>query len=606
MKTTRQYPTQTILYLANILLLTALAARAAQGESIRVAVIQTEIEDTLDANLEKHLRFVGEATDANCRLGVFPENSLYWPEMSPQAPSKVELDEAIEAIRSAAKENHVYIAFGTAYRKTDTARFRNRAIVFGPRGEDVMAYWKGSEVPPSFRIDGVPCNLLICSDRWYLEMSEMPCLIDETKIIIDISGGHGGDDGRPDLRLIRYRPWAVRTGAWVIVSNPVHENTDFMGNSPWGGGSAVIRPDGSVMRHRQYDKDVMIIAEIDPELADRGAATRRRNHPLFRSFWDTGGELLHGGEIETTPDVKTLQSVATDLRIAVARMACSDNLSTNTQRVLRHIRQAAEGNADVVVFPELALTGARSEGVQAVDQATLDNALQKLRDEAKASAIQVIVGTPWTANARRHNCAVVIGDDGQVETRYSQIVVDRDSLFYGGTSLQDMWFDVKGIPAIVTIGDDADWIEIGDLAACRGMSLHFHLTNDADGASNTAVLRKQRNLLALSYAQVGAVANVAGPGGGGESMIVSRVGGHNQPAPADLEYYLPYQTSVIASGKTGESLLFATRQVAAKNPLDWDTHGRNRSRRYRKQGWDEWIKQGMRLVRPEESATDGD
>ncbi|MBL7190022.1 MAG: hypothetical protein ISS70_27155 [Phycisphaerae bacterium] len=44
--------------------------------------------------------------------------------------------------------------------------------------------------------------------------------------------GHGGDDGGSELPLIRYRPWAARTGAWVIVSNPVHEDTDFMGRSP--------------------------------------------------------------------------------------------------------------------------------------------------------------------------------------------------------------------------------------------------------------------------------------------------------------------------------------------------------------------------------------
>ena len=163
-----------------------------------------------------------------------------------------------------------------------------------------------------------------------------------------------------------------------------------------------------------------------------------------------------------------------------------------------------------------------------------------------------------------------------------------------------MWFDLKGVPAIVTIGEDANWIEIGDLAACRGMSLHFHLTNERDASADAAILSRQRNLLALSYAQCGAVSNAAEPYGSGRSLIVSRLGGHNQAAPAGMEYYLPYQTSVIASAPAGESLTIATRRVSAKNPLDWDSHYRNRNRRFRKQaGWDEWIKQGMWLIRPE-------
>jgi hypothetical protein len=86
-------------------------------------------------------------------------------------------------------------------------------------------------------------------------------------------------------------------------------------------------------------------------------------------------------------------------------------------------------------------------------------------------------------------------------------------------------------------------------------------------------------------------------------MIVSREGGHNQPSPAGLEYYLPYQTSVVTSGSADETLLIATRRLAAKNPMDWDRHYKNRNRRSRKQaGWDEWIKQGMWLIRPDEPA----
>jgi hypothetical protein len=50
-----------------------------------------------------------------------------------------------------------------------------------------------------------------------------------------------------------------------------------------------------------------------------------------------------------------------------------------------------------------------------------------------------------------------------------------------------------------------------------------------------------------------------------------------------------------------ESLLIASRRLAAKNPMDWDEHYRNRNRRFRKQpGWEAWIRQGMGLTRQED------
>ena len=170
-------------YLLAVLLLASVAARTAYCEPIKVAIVQTLIEDTVAANREKFLRFIREADDAGCRLVVFPENSLYWPERSRETPRMAKLDAAIDSIRLAAKKYEVYVAFGTAYRTSEARKFRNRAIIFGPRGRPVMEYWKSAEVPPSFEVDHVPCNLLICSDRWYLETSELPCLIDGTKLI---------------------------------------------------------------------------------------------------------------------------------------------------------------------------------------------------------------------------------------------------------------------------------------------------------------------------------------------------------------------------------------------------------------------------------------
>jgi len=112
----------------------------------------------------------------------------------------------------------------------------------------------------------------------------------------------------------------------------------------------------------------------------------------------------------------------------------------------------------------------------------------------------------------------------------------------------------------------------------------------------------------LTYAKYGVVVNAADPSGlanpsapaGGRSMIVSREGGHNKPAPQGLEYYLPYQTSIITSASRQETILYATRKTPGRNDMDLATSWRNRNRRARAQsGWYDWITTGATLVEAE-------
>jgi predicted amidohydrolase len=584
------------------------------AEKIKVAVVQTVIENTLDHNRAKLSQFIAEAKAGGCHAVIFPECSLYWPDISVDNPTKNDIDAAIKKIGEKAQSEKIYVIFGSGYKQKDTGSYNNRGIVYDPNGVRLVFYDKNYEVPQRFDIFGVPSNIAICSDRGYLEHSDLPSLVQGSQIIIDTSGGHGGDDGRPDLKLIRYRPWALRNNAFVIVCNPVHDDTDFMGHSPWGGGSAVIRPDGSIQAHRTYEKDVMIIEEIDTELATKTEALRRRNHLIFKSFWDMGKILLEGGQINTIPDIAPYSSRPCNIKIAAAQIACSRNIDNNVSKIKSYIRQAADNDSDIVVFPELAVTGNRKEDISAASPSTLNSALNEIRNEAKSRNIYVIVGMPFFTDGIRQNCAFVIGDDGNIRTKCAQLRTTRSSLFTAGMSTRSMWFDLKGVYSIVTIGGDAQWIEIGDLAANRGMYLHFHISYEADSSPDAALLRKQKNLLMLMYAKYGAVVNAARPSGlanpsslaGGVSMIVSREGGHNKPCPAGIKYYLPYQTSIAESAGTGQTIIYATRKTSAKNDMDLTRYWRNRDRKRRAQsGWFDWIKMGAHLIQSE-SADSGE
>ena len=590
---------------AVVLLVLWIMGGMAPAKKLVVGVAQTVIENSLEKNQTKILRFVDEAKSRGCQLVIFPENALYWPDTSIDKATKADIDATIDKIGKHTDRANLYVVFGTAHKPDDSATYRNRGFVLGPNGKMLISCWKTRDVPEPFDVHGVRCNIVICSDRTYLEHSDLPCLVQGSQVIIDVSGGHGGDDGRPDMRWIRYRPWAARTNAYIIVSNPVHDDTDFMGNSPWGGGSAIVKPDGSLQACRTHEKDVLIVQEIETDRATRAEAERRKSHPIFRSFWEMGEKLLAGKAVEPVVKIAPYISAEREIKIAAVQMACSRDVGENLQKILSHIAEAAEQKADIVVFPELAVTGYRKDDVLAATESVLDNALNRIRNEARAKSIYVIVGMPNYTDGTRRNCAIVIDDDGKVIARYAQIVSRRSDVFAPGQSAKAMWFTVKGVHSIVTIGDDADWIEIADLAANRGMYLHFHISYEADASAELFTLRQQRNLLMLRYAKYGAVVNAADPSelsnpsspAHGVSMIVSREGGHEQPAPAGIEYYLPYQTSVIKSAGSAEIMICATRRTARRNDLDLDRHHRNRSRKSRSQrGWYDWIIKGAGLT----------
>ena len=80
----------------------------------------------------------------------------------------------------------------------------------------------------------------------------------------------------------------------------------------------------------------------------------------------------------------------------------------------------------VAYLRELVLSGAQAEGIVRADAPTLEAALVQVRDMASRSRIYVVFGMPHIGkDGRRHNSAYAISPEGEVLTRYDQLVVDR-------------------------------------------------------------------------------------------------------------------------------------------------------------------------------------
>jgi hypothetical protein len=216
------------------------------------------------------------------------------------------------------------------------------------------------------------------------------------------------------------------------------------------------------------------------------------------------------------------------------------------------IREARERKADLVAFPALAIP---------------ESALGALRAAAKANQITVVFGTKYRDEVGWHSSAYVLGPDGAVLTRYDQLSAEPP--LERGTDARAMWFHVKGVPAVVTIGRDALWTELSELAAVAGAQLRIHLDHEIDDSPAARQRRLQTWVNCSSFLTFSAtVSTLEGMiwddlRGRDESRHVVR--GTPKPDSGPVEVDSPFSANLVARASRGE-LVVATRRVSASNP----------------------------------------
>jgi predicted amidohydrolase len=554
---------------------TGLAAQA-HPQSITVGVVQQAREPELAANRDKIVRFIGQAKARGCRLVVFPEDALG----SPVGTSNQELEEAVDTVRDAARSNDVYAIFCSPFVIPGFAPDRRGHClrVVGPDGRILLRFNKLiCDLPPSdprrapgiFYVDGIPCCATICADRWLRGCEELPVTIG-AKILIDCSA-NARREWIPDFAWYLPVTRALRNNVFSIFCN-MGEHPKGM-DEPRHGHSAIINPDGAFAAAADDAGDQMLVATLDLSKAHGAEARRRHNHPVFRPYWDLGRRILQGEKANIAlPEPYVSPQV--EITVAAAQMACSRDIAANIERMARLIGEAASNHADIVAFPELAVTGAIANDITGADATVLQEALMKIEAEAQRHQITVVFGTPYIDGTMRKNSAFVVGPDGTVLTRYDQMVVDRRDLFEEGSDTKSMWFKIKWVPAIVTIGSDARWNEIGELAAVRGAQLLFNLSYDKEVSDAAALRRMQFWVQLASFCTFSATVNAADPQevvrpsvpANGGSAIWEDFNGHRKKPEGDFEVFSLYSACRIVSARRQEKIIYAKRTIPKLNP----------------------------------------
>lgn len=219
------------------------------------------------------------------------------------------------------------------------------------------------------------------------------------------------------------------------------------------------------------------------------------------------------------------------MRVAVLQdRAVVGDVAANLGTILDGMRRAAEQGADVLVTPELFLTGyaparVRAHGDPAELDRALDRALERARQRARELGIAVVVSRPGAAlGGSRQIRASLLDGRGRRLLDYGKVHLfgPDEAAAFSPSEMAPSVVDLAGVPTSILICYDVEFPETVRAAAAAGAELILAPTAMSEGFPEVSeVLLRAR---ALENHVVIAYANHAGHEDGirydGRSVIV--------------------------------------------------------------------------------------
>jgi predicted amidohydrolase len=535
---------------------------AVPASRLRVAIVQMTLGPSLESNRDRIVSWIPKAAERGARVVVFPEGALSVRSNAPEG----DVPEAVKRIRDAARLNKVYVLFGGWTWSERHGKAANWMKVIAPDGAELLHYDKLWDVhdaptPRIFHLDGVPASAMICADRWLRGLEDLPVQAG-AQITFELSNNFASE-WVPDLEWYWYVPRALRNNVWVVFANTSNRTAGKpepgVNQRPLHGHSAVVAPDGTLLNAAKDDLETLLVADLDVARATRREALARRSNPVLGKFWQAGVDMFNRGP-GAVPALVQKESAKTDITVAAAQIPASMEIERNVTAMVEKIGEAARQKADVVAFPELAVTGGK--------RVVAEGAIERLCAAAKANSITVVFGLPRRDNGRWYNSAVVVGPGGEILTRYDQLAAVTP--FSPGERASAMWFSVKGVPAVVTIGREALWNEIAELAAIAGARLHINISRETFRSDADALRRRQISAAHSTYMTLNVMANADGYSAIWDDLTAreetrAEVRDLPRPSPGNVRIFSAFSANLVVEAGAGPALISATRHVAGKN-----------------------------------------
>ena len=106
------------------------------------------------------------------------------------------------------------------------------------------------------------------------------------------------------------------------------------------------------------------------------------------------------------------------LRIAISQFPVTENVEQNERYIIRHIGLAKRDSADVIQFPETALTGYETP-TDNLNWSQVEKSLDKIRKASQEVSMYVVLGSHYRSTKEKpHNCLYVISSKGLITGKY--------------------------------------------------------------------------------------------------------------------------------------------------------------------------------------------
>lgn len=496
-----------------------------EDKDLRVASIQMEITGDYRANLQRILRGIDEAREANARVVVFPETALSgFTRETIETLSWKEVESAMVSIAEAAQRVGIYVIYGCATQSPKEKPF-NSALVIGPDGKEIFRYHKmfpESWFEPGdrlalFEIDGIPCTMMICHDERFPELTRIPAL-GGAKLCFYISYEINSVKNAM-LKKEGYRAQliarAVENNVWMIQSNGIGPLSSSEHVSL--GNSRIVNPQGVVLKEAPELKETTIIEDIDPEAATCSNALETMNSAFLTPWWRAGLHLLDLQKQFSIPG-----PVKNVLRLAIMqgvphKWALEENFSV----FLEQIEHAASERAEMFVTPECWLDGYAApakdsslERLRSVAQdPTTSPYLVRVGKEAKRRGIFICFGFTSLEQGKIYNAAGLWTADGSLLGIYHKTHLQTHDLQFSPGEGLPVWPTPWG-PVGIMICADRRWPETARILRLQGARLILNPSYGMHGEDNERWMRtrgyENQCFIAFTHPEVGLVVNPKG------------------------------------------------------------------------------------------------
>ncbi|MCD7731253.1 MAG: hypothetical protein LUI05_07150 [Oscillospiraceae bacterium] len=435
-----------------------------------------------DENIAHELALVEEAAKDGAKLIALPEMATtgYCFYSRDEAAPYVETipGKTTELFTELAAKYDCFIVTGIAEKDKDTDLYYNSAVLIGPKGiigvhRKTHPYisepkWskQGDYDHQVYETPIGNIGMLICMDIHFIETARLEALRG-ADVIVHVSNWLAEKTPAP-YWITR----AFENGCYVLESN----RCGLERTVQFSGGSCLINPDGKIASYSDKNDEICygevdISAARNKKLADGTDKIKSRRPDMYK-------ELCSNPYLWNPLDFFTLYGydplpTGKRSKAAVVQMNPNHgNTEENLGKIIKAASEAAEKGAELVVFPELCITGTPESYEEALSfSEKMDYITDKLIDASMLHHIYICVGTIEREGEKVFNCAMLTGPEG-VAAKYKKIHLNVSDRRWNASCGSEFVYANTQLGRVgLMIGSDAFIPETGRLLSLRGCDI---------------------------------------------------------------------------------------------------------------------------------------